>query len=90
MPGISGPGIRVYPFTHDEVGYGCLLERDDKPDALWLATLPTNPMHTLQMLIAWWLTGAKHEPKTPLAARPIISVCLFCARIRCGHRRCNG
>ena len=54
MPGISGPGIRVYPFTHDDMGYGFLLEWDGGQDRLFLAPLPTTPDETLQCFIAFW------------------------------------
>jgi hypothetical protein len=55
MPGISGPGIRVYPFTHETVGYGFLLEADDARDELFLAPLPTTPEATLQCFVAMWM-----------------------------------
>ena len=49
------PGFRIFPFTHHEHGYGYLIQRSGKKDKLFLATLPTNARHTLQMLVASWL-----------------------------------
>ena len=62
MPGISGPGVRVYPFTHHDVGYGFLLERDGGKDLLFLAPFPTTADATLQCLIASWLHTSPGEP----------------------------
>lgn len=55
MPGLSGPGVRVYPFTHVQLGYGFLLERDGGKDRLFLAPEPTTPNETITAFIAAWL-----------------------------------
>ncbi len=62
MPGIKGPGIRVYPFTHRQVGYGFLLEQDERPGMLFLAPLPTTPKATLLCFIGMWLHRSPGQP----------------------------
>jgi hypothetical protein len=54
MPGISSPGIRVYPFTHAEVGYWLFAGAGRGRDALFPAPLPTTPQQTLICFIAAW------------------------------------
>jgi len=53
-PGISGPGFRVYPFNHERVGFGLLLERDGKQAQLFLGTAGMDPAQVVQALVAAW------------------------------------
>jgi hypothetical protein len=54
MPGMPSPlpGIRVYPFTHEQIGFGFLLETDGIRDTLFLAPESMSPGQSLQCLIA--------------------------------------
>jgi hypothetical protein len=58
-PGISGPGIRIYPFTHKPVGFGLLLEIDGRPDHLFLGTVQMKPAEVIQALVHRFL-GTDH------------------------------
>jgi hypothetical protein len=60
-PGISGPGIRVYPFTDERVGFGLLLERDGRQDQLFLGTPEMKPAQVVQALVAMWQSRVRSE-----------------------------
>jgi hypothetical protein len=61
-PGISGPGIRVYPFIHDIVGFGLLLERDGRTAKLFLGTAEMTQPQVVQALVAWWRSSSSDVP----------------------------